>query len=74
MKGVLIKDYEMPENCIECPLRFASVCLIRYESNSRPMFVANTPEEAVAQGRPEWCPLEYCNDDSQEFEAKEEPK
>ena len=20
--GVLIKDYEMPENCIECPMQF----------------------------------------------------
>ena len=58
MKGVLIKNYEMPENCIECPLRLASVCLIRYESDSRPMCVAHTPEEAAAQGKPEWCPLE----------------
>lgn len=45
----------MPENCIKCPLQFGGQCYVSPpEIDER---VAPTVDEAVEQGKPEWCPL-----------------
>jgi hypothetical protein len=45
----------MPENCIKCPLQFGGWCYAAPpEIDER---VAPTVDEAVEQGKPEWCPL-----------------
>jgi hypothetical protein len=45
----------MPENCIKCPLQFGGWCYAAPpEIDER---VAPTINEAVEQGKPEWCPL-----------------
>jgi hypothetical protein len=53
--GVYIKGMRMPENCIKCPLQFGGWCYVSPpEIDER---VAPTVDEAVEQGKPEWCPL-----------------
>ena len=53
--SVVVKGMRMPENCIKCPLQFGGWCYVAPpEIDER---VAPTVDEAVEQGKPEWCPL-----------------
>lgn len=53
--SVLIKNMTMPKNCIECPMQFGGWCYVcPPDIDER---VAETVEEAVKQGKPDWCPL-----------------
>ena len=53
--SVLIKGFRMPENCIACPMQFGGWCYVSPpEIDER---VAPTIDEAVEQGKPDWCPL-----------------
>ena len=53
--SVLIKNLTMPKNCIECPMQFGGWCYVcPPDIDER---VAETVEEAVKQGKPDWCPL-----------------
>lgn len=53
--SVLIKNTTMPKNCIECPMQFGGWCYVcPPDIDER---VAETVEEAVKQGKPDWCPL-----------------
>ena len=53
--SVLIKNTTMPKNCIECPMQFGGWCYVcPSDIDER---VAETVEEAVKQGKPDWCPL-----------------
>ena len=54
-KLIAIKGFQMPYNCIECPLQFGGWCgASPPEIDER---VAPTVDEAVKQGKPKWCPL-----------------
>lgn len=53
--SILIKNTTMPKNCIECPMQFGGWCYVcPPDIDER---VAETVEEAVKQGKPDWCPL-----------------
>lgn len=53
--SVVVKGMRNPENCIKCPLQFGGWCYAAPpEIDER---VAPTVDEAVEQGKPEWCPL-----------------
>lgn len=54
--SVIVRDMEMPENCLKCPMQFGGMCYVQpaWVDDAR---VAPTPGEAVIQGRPDWCPL-----------------
>jgi len=53
--SVLIKGFRMPENCLKCPMQFGGWCYVAPpEIDER---VAPTVDDAVEQGKPEWCPL-----------------
>ncbi len=54
--SILIKGMRMPENCIKCPMQFGGMCYVMpAEVDERR--VAPTVEEALKQGKPDWCPL-----------------
>lgn len=53
--SVLIKNTTMPKNCIECPMQFGGWCYVCPPDIGER--VAETVEEAVKQGKPDWCPL-----------------
>jgi DNA-directed RNA polymerase subunit RPC12/RpoP len=54
-KLIAIKGFQMPYNCIECPLQFGGWCgASPPEIDER---VAETVDEAVRQKKPKWCPL-----------------
>ena len=53
--SVLVKGMKMPETCIQCPMQFGGWCYVSPpEIDER---VAPTVDEAVEQGKPDWCPL-----------------
>ena len=53
--SVVVKGMRIPENCIRCPMQFGGLCYVAPpEIDER---VAPTVDEAVEQGKPEWCPL-----------------
>jgi hypothetical protein len=55
MSSIIVKGMQIPENCIKCPLQFGGWCYVSPpEIDER---VAPTVDEAVEQGKPEWCPL-----------------
>ena len=54
--SILIKGMRMPENCIKCPMQFGGMCYVM-PADVDESRVAPTVEEAVKQGKPEWCPL-----------------
>ena len=55
MSSIIVKGMQIPENCIKCPLQFGGWCYVAPpEIDER---VAPTVDEAVEQGKPEWCPL-----------------
>jgi hypothetical protein len=55
MSSIIVKGMRIPENCIKCPLQFGGWCYVSPpEIDER---VAPTVDEAVEQGKPEWCPL-----------------
>lgn len=52
---IAIKGFEMPENCLRCPMQFGGWCYVSPpEVDER---VAPTVDEAWEQGKPDWCPL-----------------
>lgn len=54
--SVLIKGMRMPENCIKCPMQFGGMCYVMPAEVDESR-VAPTVEEALKQGKPDWCPL-----------------
>ena len=54
--SVIVRDMQMPENCLECPMRSGGICTVKpsWVANA---VVARSPGEAVIKGKPEWCPL-----------------
>lgn len=54
--GVYIKGMGMPENCIKCPMQFGGMCYVMPAEVDESR-VAPTVEEALKQGKPDWCPL-----------------
>ena len=54
--SILIKDMKMPENCIKCPMQFGGMCYVMPAEVDESR-VAPTVEEALKQGKPDWCPL-----------------
>lgn len=54
--SVLIKGMRMPENCIKCPMQFGGMCYVM-PADVDESRVAPTVEEALKQGKPDWCPL-----------------
>ena len=53
--SILIKGMDMPENCIKCIMQVGGWCYVSPpEIDER---VATTVDEAVEQGKPDWCPL-----------------
>lgn len=54
--NILIKGMRMPENCIECPMQFGGMCYVM-PADVDESRVASTVEEALKQGKPDWCPL-----------------
>ena len=52
---IAIKGYSMPKDCINCVMQFGGWCGVSPpEVDER---VAETVEDAVNNGKPEWCPL-----------------
>lgn len=43
--SVLIKEWDLPKRCVECPACFAMLCWLRGN------------KKCPADGRPEWCPM-----------------
>ena len=54
--SILIKGMRMPENCIKCPMQFGGMCYVM-PAEVDEIRVAPTVEEALKQGKPDWCPL-----------------
>lgn len=54
--SVLVKGMRMPENCIKCPMCFGGMCYVMPAEVDESR-VAPTVEEALKQGKPDWCPL-----------------
>ena len=54
--SILIKGMRMPENCIKCPMQFGGMCYVMPAEVDESR-VAPTVEEALKQGKPDWCPL-----------------
>lgn len=54
--SILIKGMRMPENCIKCPMQFGGMCYVM-PADVDESRVAPTVEEALKQGKPDWCPL-----------------
>ena len=54
--SVLNKGMKMPENCIKCPMQFGGMCYVMPAEVDESR-VASTVEEALKQGKPDWCPL-----------------
>ena len=54
--SILIKGMRMPENCIKCPMQFGGICYVMPAEVDESR-VAPTVEEALKQGKPDWCPL-----------------
>lgn len=54
-KLIAIKGFQMPENCIKCVMQCGGWCGVApVDVDER---VAPTVDEAIRQGKPEWCPL-----------------
>lgn len=52
---IAIKGYKMPKDCINCVMQFGGWCGVSPpEVDER---VADTVEDAVNNGKPDWCPL-----------------
>lgn len=56
MNGVLIKDFKMPETCLDCPMQFGGMCYVQ-PADVDDTRVAPTVDEAWEQKKPKWCPL-----------------
>ena len=54
--SILIKGMRMPENCIKCPMQSGGMCYVMPAEVDESR-VAPTVEEALKQGKPDWCPL-----------------
>ena len=54
--SILIKGMRMPENCIKCPMQFGGMCYVMPAEVDESR-VAPTVEDALKQGKPDWCPL-----------------
>lgn len=54
--GIYIKSMRLPENCIKCPMQFGGMCYVMPAEVDESR-VASTVEEALKQGKPDWCPL-----------------
>ena len=54
--SILIKSMKMPENCIKCQMQFGGMCYVM-PADVDESRVAPTVEEALKQGKPDWCPL-----------------
>ena len=54
--GIYINGMRMPENCIKCPMQFGGMCHVMPAEVDESR-VAPTVEEALKQGKPNWCPL-----------------
>ena len=54
--SILIKGMRMPKNCIKCPMQFGGMCYVMPAEVDESR-VAPTVEEALKQGKPDWCPL-----------------
>lgn len=53
--SIVIKGTKMYKNCIECPMQFGGFCYVTPpEIDAK---VAPTVDEAVKQGKPDWCPM-----------------
>lgn len=54
-KLIAIKGFQMPEDCVECVMQCGGWCGVApVDVDER---VAPTVDEAIRQGKPEWCPL-----------------
>lgn len=52
---IAIKGYSMPKDCINCVMQFGGWCGVSPpEVDER---VAETVEDAINNGKPDWCPL-----------------
>ena len=52
---IAIKGYKMPKDCINCVMQFGGWCGVSPpEIDER---VAETVDDAIKQGKPDWCPL-----------------
>ena len=76
--GIYIKRMEMPENCIECPLRKSTVCdafqLIQpytFEDDERAAFC---PMTEVPEPKTEWIPVKWHEITEEEREREGYPK
>lgn len=59
--SVLIKGMKMPKTCQECPMMYGGWCFVAPpEIDTR---VAPTVDEAIRQGKPDWCPLHEVKED-----------
>lgn len=57
MSDILIKDMEMPKDCLHCGFsHMASDCL-KIWIICKPKDISVTDGDAVKEGRPDWCPL-----------------
>lgn len=54
--SIVIKGEKMPKNCIECKFQFGGYCTVAPGEVDETR-VAPTVDEAVRQGKPEWCPV-----------------
>lgn len=54
-KLIAIKGFQMPKDCINCVMQYGGWCGVApVDVDER---VAPTVDEAIRQGKPEWCPL-----------------
>ena len=53
--SILIKGMDIPDTCMQCVMQIGGWCYVSPpEIDER---VAPTVDEAVEQGKPDWCPL-----------------
>ena len=52
---MIMLDIEMPIDCIECPMQSGGYCDVSTTAGRRK--VANSVEEALKNGKPDWCPI-----------------
>ena len=60
--SVIIKCMEMPEDCRDCPMQMYYMNNGETRCRAKNITLAYKYKAIPFDGRPEWCPLEECED------------